>query len=75
MRKFTQDFSVTRSIGAQGLESSIIGRFFRDLNFDFSRKLKDVGKIFNLQEHLKEQIKTLEHLQRIKDFFKPNLNH
>jgi hypothetical protein len=73
MRKFTQDFSVTRSIGAQGLESSIIGRFFRDLNFDFSRKLKDVGKIFNLQEHLKEQIKNPRTSAADKRFFQTEL--
>jgi len=73
MRKFTQDFSITRSIGAQGLESSIIGRFFRDLNFDFSRKLKDVGKIFNLQEHLKEQIKNPRVSAADKRFFQTEL--
>ena len=73
MRKFTQDFSVARSIGASGAESSIIGRFFRDLNFDFSRKLKDVGKIFNLQEHLKEQIKNPRTSAADKRFFQTEL--
>ena len=73
MRKFTKDFSVARSIGASGAESSIIGRFFRDLNFDFSRKLKDVGKIFNLQEHLKEQIKNPRTSAADKRFFQTEL--
>ena len=73
MRKFTKDFSVTRSIGAQGVESSIAGRFFRDLNFDFSRKLKDVGKIFNLQEHLKTQIKNPRTSAADKRFFQTEL--
>jgi len=73
MRKFTKDFSVTRSIGASGAGSSIIGRFFRDLNFDFSRKLKDVGKIFNLQEHLKTQIKNPRTSAADKRFFQTEL--
>jgi len=38
MRKFVKDFSVTRSADA---ERSIPGSFFKGLQFDFGRKLKD----------------------------------
>ena len=72
MRKFVKDFTITRSIASdQG--GSIIKNFFRDLNFDFSRKLKDVGKIFNLAEHLKEQIKNPRVSAADKNFFKREL--
>ena len=72
MRKFVKDFTITRSIASdQG--GSIIKNFFRDLNFDFSRKLKDVGKIFNLQEHLKEQIKNPRTSAADKRFFQTEL--
>ena len=73
MRKFVKDFTITRSIGAEQKGGSIIRNFFRDLNFDFSRKLKDVHKIFNLQEHLKEQIKNPRTSAADKRFFQTEL--
>ena len=69
MRKFVKDFSITRSIRGD----SIPARFFKDLEFDFSRKLKDVGKIFNTTEHLKELIANSNTSAADRTFYKTQL--
>ena len=71
MRKFSKDFSITRSV--KGGENSIPARFFKELNFDFGRKLKDFGKIFNLTEYLKEQIKNPKISGADKSFYQKEL--
>ena len=71
MRKFVKDFSVTRSADA---ERSIPGSFFKSLQFDFGRKLKDFGKIFNIAEYLKEQINNPKISSADKSFYTKELN-
>ena len=71
MRKFVKDFSVTRSADA---ERSIPGSFFKGLQFDFGRKLKDFGKIFNLAEYLKELTKNPKISSADKAFYTKELN-
>jgi hypothetical protein len=72
MRKFVKDFSITRSF-KQG-DKSIPARFFKQLEFDFGRKLKDVGKIFNVTEYLNEQIKNPRISSPDKNFYRKELN-
>ena len=72
MRKFSKDFSITRSV--KGGENSIPARFFKQLDFDFGRKLKDVGKIFNVTEYLNEQIKNPKISSPDKSFYRKELN-
>jgi len=72
MRKFVKDFSITRSIN-EGT-NSIPARFFGQLNFDFGRKLKDLGKIFNISEYLQEQIKNPKVSNADKIFYRTELN-
>jgi len=72
MRKFVKDFSITRSIN-EGT-NSIPARFFGQLNFDFGRKLKDLGKIFNISEYLQEQIKNPKVSNADKAFYRTELN-
>jgi len=71
MRKFVKDFSVTRSADA---ERSIPGSFFKGLQFDFGRRLKDFGKIFNISEYLKEQINNPKISAADKAFYTKELN-
>ena len=70
MRKFVKDFSITRSVKGD----TIPARFFKELNFDFGRKLKDFGKIFNLTEYLDEQIKNPRISGADKSFYQKELN-
>ena len=72
MRKFVKDFSITRSVN-EGT-NSIPSRFFGQLNFDFGRKLKDIGKIFNISEYLQEQIKNPKVSNADKAFYRTELN-
>ncbi len=72
MRKFAKDFSITRSV--KGNANSIPARFFGQLNFDFGRKLKDFGKIFNLAEYLKELTKNPKISSADKAFYTKELN-
>ena len=54
MRKFQRYFIAQDLLVLKDVESSIAGRNFRDLNFDFSKNLKDVGKILiykNIYKH------------------------
>ena len=70
MRKFVKDFSITRSVKGD----TIPFRFFNQLNFDFGRKIKDVGKIFNITEYLNEQIKNPKVSKADKAFYTQELN-
>jgi len=70
MRKFVKDFSITRSVKGDTIPS----RFFGQLNFDFGRKLKDLGKIFNISEYLQEQIKNPKVSNADKIFYRTELN-
>jgi len=70
MRKFVKDFSITRSVKGD----TIPARFFKELNFDFGRKLKDFGKIFNVTEYLNEQIKNPRISFADKSFYRKELN-
>jgi len=70
MRKFVKDFSITRSVKGD----TIPARFFKELNFDFGKKLKDVGKIFNVTEYLQEQIKNPKISSADKNFYRQELN-
>ena len=72
MRKFVKDFSITRSFKSG--DKSIPARFFKQLNFDFGRKLKDFGKIFNITEYLQEQIKNPRISSADKNFYQKELN-
>jgi len=72
MRKFVKDFSITRSMKRDA--NSIPARFFKQLDFDFGRKLKDVGKIFNITEYLNEQIKNPKISSADKSFYRKELN-
>ena len=70
MRKFVKDFSITRSVKGD----TIPFRFFNQLNFDFGKKIKDVGKIFNITEYLNEQIKNPKVSKADKAFYTQELN-
>ena len=70
MRKFVKDFSITRSVKGD----TIPFRFFNKLNFDFGKKIKDVGKIFNITEYLNEQIKNPKVSKADKAFYTQELN-
>ena len=72
MRKFVKDFSITRSFKSG--DKSIPARFFKQLDFDFGRKLKDFGKIFNITEYLNEQIKNPRISSADKSFYRKELN-
>ena len=72
MRKFVKDFSITRSLKTG--DKSIPARFFKELNFDFGRKLKEFGKIFNLTEYLKEQVNNPRISGADKFFYQKELN-
>ena len=72
MRKFVKDFSITRSL--KGENQQIPGRFFKQLNFDFGRKLTEYGKIFNVTEYLNEQIKNPRISGTDKAFYRQELN-
>jgi hypothetical protein len=72
MRKFVKDFSITRSFKTG--DKSIPARFFKQLDFDFGRKLKDFGKIFNVTEYLQEQIKNPRISGTDKAFYRKELN-
>ena len=69
MRKFVKDFSITRSVKGD----TIPARFFKELNFDFGRRLKEFGKIFNLTEYLQEQIKNPRISRVDKGFYQKEL--
>lgn len=72
MRKFVKDFSITRSL--KGDNQQIPGRFFKQLDFDFGRKLTEYGKIFNVTEYLNEQIKNPRISGTDKAFYRQELN-
>jgi len=56
IRRFNNDFSITRS-ATRGSGDSIVTRFFVDeKGFDFSRKVKDFKKIWTTSEGLQELI-------------------
>ena len=72
MRKFVKDFSITRSL--KGENQQIPGRFFKQLDFDFGRKLTEYGKIFTTVEFLDEQIKNPRISGTDKAFYRQELN-
>ena len=70
MKKFVKDFSITRSVKGD----TIPARFFKELNFDFGKKLTDFSKIFNVTEYLDEQIKNPRISGSDKTFYRQELN-
>ena len=70
IRKFNDNFSITRS-ATRGSGDSIVTRFFVDeKGFDFSRKVKDFRKIWTTSEGLQELIDDPNISEADRNFYK-----
>ena len=70
IRRFNNDFSITRS-ATRGSGDSIVTRFFVDeKGFDFSRKVKDFRKIWTTSEGLQELIDDANTSEADRNFYK-----
>ena len=70
IRKFNDNFSITRS-ATRGSGDSIVTRFFVDeKGFDFSRKVKDFRKIWTTSEGLQELIDDANTSEADRTFYK-----